>query len=335
MSLKAISTLFHLPHLRGQMQIMQDIKPFLRLHFLYSAIKSGLLAALRAPASKEELAQKLHAQRPELLERLLELGVSLRELSREKGLYKIRGKRSLALVGADNDPLAALVQEYVDYHGSAHRHLAARIAGDPLGSYLEKTGSLIARSSRTLEPFVKNFVQTVVKKDEPLRILEVGCGSGIYLRHAAEINPQITAVAIDMQEEVVKQARANLSEWGIRDRFKLMAADVRHPPEELAGPFDLITLYNNVYYFALEERPALFRRLRSWLAPYGALAMVSLMQGSSFTAVDFDLTLRSTVGCAPLPEIDDLTRQLKEGGFSHVKKVRLMPWEHFYGVVAT
>jgi cyclopropane fatty-acyl-phospholipid synthase-like methyltransferase len=168
-----------------------------------------------------------------------------------------------------------------------------------------------------------------------LRIIEVGCGSGVYLRYAAHLNPQATGLGIDMQEGVVRHAAENLRKWGIGERFRVLHADIRNPPPELDGPFDLATLYNNTYYFAPEERPDLFRSLRSRLAPGGALGIVSAMRGkgSAFT-IDLDLVLRSTVGNTALPDLDELTTQLKESGFESVDRIRLVPVEPLYGLVA-
>src|ERR1700694_4093138 len=103
------------------------MKVFLRLHFLYAAIESGLLEALRSPASTGEVIRKLEVRRPELLEVLLKVGVSLGELSVRRGVYRIRGRYARAIVGIEGDPLAAVIQEYLTYHGSVYRHLAGRL----------------------------------------------------------------------------------------------------------------------------------------------------------------------------------------------------------------
>ena len=49
--------------------------------------------------------------------------------------------------------------------------------------------------------------------------------------------------------------------WGLNDQFKIILGDIRQPPEELGSPFDLVTMYNNNYYFSEAERPALFDSL--------------------------------------------------------------------------
>jgi len=331
-NLSGASAVLRVPHARTQLSVVRDIEASLRLHFLYAAAQCGLLAAL--PASNDELAQRLSAQRKELLDALLELGLALKELSKSNGRYRIRGRRSRAAASEAGDPLLAMIEEMLTYHADVYRQFTSRLRGGALGNYLDELGAVIARSSRVLDPFVRSFVRSLAGTGRPMRILEVGCGSGIYLRYAAEANPQLTGVAVDVQPSVVEQARANLAAWGVADRFQVLPADIRNPPPEVAGPFDLITLYNNVYYFEEAERPALFRRFRSWLTPGGAFALVSLFHGRTFASMDLDLALRSTVGHTALPELASVRAQLREGGFGHVKTVKLMPMEPLYGLVA-
>ncbi len=315
--------------------LQRDLHSFLRVHFLYAAFETGLLQALETPVSLEQIMSHIQVQRPDLLERILELGVALGEVSHKNGLYGLRGRRSQIMAAAEGDPIAAWVQESVSYHGSVYRHFAERLKGGSLGDYLTDTGLLIARSSRVFEPYVGNFVHAVVGSGRPLRLLEVGCGSGIYLRYAAEANPRVTGTAIDMQGDVVSRAKANLAEWGIAGRFDVRVGNILAPPTDLTGPFDLVTLYNNIYYFPVDTRVHLFRQLRSLLAPAGSLALVSTMRGRSLDSINLDLALRSTVGGAPLPELGELTGQLQASGFEHIEHFQLMPGEWFCGILAT
>jgi hypothetical protein len=323
------------PHLLAQYVVLQDLLTYTRVGYLYAALQSGLLNALKTPATGPELVRRLNVQRTDLLEALLRVGVSIGELSLRRGHYRIRGMRSKALLDPASDPLAAVIEEFVTYHASVYRHLPERLAGAPLGDYLSGTGDLIARSSRILEPFMADFVRDVATRNNPTTLLEIGCGSGVYMRHAADANPRLTGVGIDMQEDVVRQARANLEQWGLSQRFEIVLGDIRDRRSDLGGQFDLLTLYNNLYYFPLEERSALLRTLRSLLASGGSLALLSSMQGTTSITADFDLILRSTQGCSPLPHLPELKRQLRAAGFPRVESVRLVPTEPLYGVIAT
>jgi cyclopropane fatty-acyl-phospholipid synthase-like methyltransferase len=138
-----------------------------------------------------------------------------------------------------------------------------------------------------------------------------------------------------MQAEVVDLARRNLAGWGLTDRVSVATADVRSLPPQLRGPYDLITLHNNVYYFATVERTALFAELAGMLTDRGAICVVSMMAGNTVASADLDLTLRSTAGCAPLPKVDELQAQLRAAGLSTLVPTHLMPLEPLYAVVAS
>ncbi len=334
MNFKMYLALLRTPHVLTSLRIFRDIDIMVRSFFLHAAFETGLLPALRTPATFDQIVSETGARRRELLEPLVQLGVALKELAESGGVYRLRGKRAKALADPGGDPLAAVLQECVGYHGPVFTHLAERIKGAPLGNYLADTGELIARSSRMFEPFTAEFARSVVRANRPLRLLEIGCGSGVYLRHAAEANPRATGVGIDMQVAVVVKAKANLASWGIRDRFDVHLADILSLPDNLRGPFDLVTLYNNVYYFPSETRTDLFRTIRSLLGDSGSFALVSSMNKNTAQTLYFDIVLRSTTGCAPLPEMRELKSQLHGAGYKSVTPVPLVPGGWYCGVVA-
>jgi hypothetical protein len=78
---------------------MRDWQAFVRMHFIYTAFESGLLEALSIPSYRNDLIQKLNVKRPEILEALLDVGLSVKELAYKDGTYSIKGKRSKAVGG--------------------------------------------------------------------------------------------------------------------------------------------------------------------------------------------------------------------------------------------
>jgi 4-hydroxy-2,2'-bipyrrole-5-carbaldehyde O-methyltransferase len=322
--------LLRLPHLAAQAGIDRDIHAAIRLNFLYAACASGLLRQLRQWKQRSELEPQF-----ETLDAMLDVGVALGELKRDGNRYRISGRRALALCGQDGDSLAALIEEFVTCHEAVYRDFRNLSAQAGKGNYLAGKGELIARSSRVLEPFMVEFVQSQVAGKGPLSLLEVGCGSGIYLYHAACANPQATGIGIDLQKDVIAETSQRLVRWGIAPRFRVMYANIRQAGAETTGPFDLITLYNNIYYFPENERVRLLVSLRERLKPGGKLAVASLFAGTTVTAANFELVLRSTIGCAPMGTVENFVRQLHESGFREVTTMRLIPVQPFFGVTAS
>jgi SAM-dependent methyltransferase len=319
-----------LPHLAAQAGIDRDINAGIRLNFFYAASASGLLKQLRQWKQRSELEPQF-----ETLDAMLDVGVALGELKRHGDRYRVSGRRAWALSAQDGDSLAALLEEFVTYHAAVYQDFGDLSAPDGKRDYLAGKGELIARSSRVLEPFMVEFVQSQVVGKGPLSLLEVGCGSGIYLHHAACANPQAAGIGIDLQKDVIAQTSKRLVEWGLTPRFRVMYADIRQPCADTTGPFDLITLYNNIYYFPENERVSLLVSLRERLKAGGKLAVVSLFAGTTVLAANFELVLRSTSGCASMGTVENFVRQLHQSGFREVATTRLIPVQPFFGVTAS
>jgi 4-hydroxy-2,2'-bipyrrole-5-carbaldehyde O-methyltransferase len=82
-------------------------------------------------------------------------------------------------------------------------------------------------------------------------LLEIGCGSGVYIKYAANRNPSLVTLGLELQANVADVARRNISEWGLQERVRIEVGDIRlKAPDE---SFSIVTLYNNIYYFPVES----------------------------------------------------------------------------------
>jgi 4-hydroxy-2,2'-bipyrrole-5-carbaldehyde O-methyltransferase len=336
MKIKCVLSLLRTLKIPGFFPLMKDWQALVRLHFIYAALESGLLEVLRTPISREELFDKLDVARPVILEALLDVGLAAGELQWSNGKYSIKGKRSRGMIGRDGDMLSAMVQANITYYHSAYFKATERLKGGPLGDDLDKIGDLVARFSKIGEPIIKQFLTGLTAGKNPMRVLDVGCGSGIYLRTIFEGNPQATGTGIDIDEAVSEQARLNLEDWRLVDRFRIVAGDVRVPPEPLEAPFDLITLLNILYYFPAAERLEFLRKLRSLLSDQGTLALAMNFhgRGKDLAAAHLNLVNCSLKGLTPLPDLDEISALLQEAGFNRVKIQNLIPGSSYYGVAA-
>lgn len=327
----------HLFKMPGMLPIMKDWQAFIRTLFIFAGYESGLLRALdQAPCTKQELAQKLGAKRPELLDALLDVGLACKELGLKKQQYFLKGKRSRAVVNPKGDMVAAMIQANVGYYCDAYRNFTGRLTGGEMGEDLEEIGEVVARFSKGIEPIVKDFVKAIATGKQSMRVLDVGCGTAFFLRSVHSVNPVANGVGLDKDPAVARQARENIAAWGLGERFSVVQGDIRNPPEEAAGPFDLINMSSILYYFSPEERAELLSDMRARLAPSGMLSVVMNFhsQGKDLAAANLNVVNCSLKGLYPLPGRQEIADTLRACGFRRIKEHNFLPASTFQGLTA-
>jgi SAM-dependent methyltransferase len=329
MSLKPFFRLLRDGQLTALLGVSAELKSFYKLTYLSAAGEAGLLNRLATtPATLDSLADFFAAsgQGREALEAWLQLGVRLRLLSLGPRGYTLR-RLARSLARSKNDAALAMVEEVAGLHHKLIYGTLNRLRSGDLWSLDDQDGELIARSSRVLEAFQAEVIQRTFPERGAVRLLEIGCGSGIYLRYAAMRNPSLTALGLELQPVVAEVARMNLRSWNLEDRVKVEDGDFRErAPDE---PFDIATLYNNIYYFPVDERVALLERIGSFLRPGGFLLLTTCCQGGSLGTEALNLWGAATKGAGRLPAEDELVNQLCHAGFGSVKTRNLLPGDRF------
>ena len=329
MSLKPFFRLWRDGRLSALLGAAAELNSFYKLAYLAAAGEGGLLNKLAsAPATFDSLAEFYAAtgRGREALEAWLQMGIRLKLLSLGRQGYALRGL-ARKLARPENDPVLAMVQEVVELHYKLITATISKLRGGELWSLSDQNGELIARSSRVLEAFQAEIIRSTFPARGAVRLLEIGCGSGVYLRYAAERNPSLTALGLELQSAVAEMAQTNLRGWRLESRVTVETGDVR---EKVADePFDIATLYNNIYYFPVEERVKLLEHIGSFLRRGGFLLLTTCCQGGSLGAEALNLWGAATSGAGRLPTEDELISQLRQAGYSSVKAKNLLPGDKF------
>jgi SAM-dependent methyltransferase len=286
---------------------------------------------LRSPHTPAEVAREAGLKDVELLEAFLRLGVAVGEFRERGGRFRLEGRRVRALANGPED-LTGLVEELLVYDGPIYRRLEQHLVGEPPGDYLDGIGAVIARSSRLIEPLLGPIVADLVRQVRPQRALDVGCGSGVYLRWIAQANAGVEVVGIDADPDAARVARTNLRRWDLEHRVTVHQVSVDELPTELAGPYGLILLAQNLYYWPPEDRAVLLRRLRGLAS--GVVVVATATPGRDAVSRHFDLALRVTNGTWRLPEPEELRAHLTAAGFTSVHLHRLVPSGALFAAVA-
>jgi cyclopropane-fatty-acyl-phospholipid synthase len=98
------------------------------------------------------------------------------------------------------------------------------------------------------------------------RLLDVGCGWGALVVHAAE-HYGVEAVGVTISPEQVHYATRRVKAAGLEDRIKIVEADYR----EIKDRFNAIASIGMFEHVGQAKMATYFRRLRSMLEPGGAL----------------------------------------------------------------
>ena len=100
------------------------------------------------------------------------------------------------------------------------------------------------------------------------RLLDVGCGWGALIMHAAQ-HYGVIALGITLSENQAELARARITAAGLRDRCRVELRDYRALPPE--AQFDKISSIGMVEHVGVDHLPEYFGALHRVLAPGGLL----------------------------------------------------------------
>jgi SAM-dependent methyltransferase len=290
-----------------------------------------VLARLReGPATKPELAALLGCDDDpdDALGAWLGVGVQLRDLGKRGDRYSLRSRLARRIADPRHAAVLGIVEQTAGLYHRVIRDAPARLRSGAKLRLADVDGAVVARASRVVEPLLLEAVDEMVPASGAFRLLEVGCGSASYLRHAVARNPALTALALDLDEHLVAQARASCAAWGISDRVEVACGDIRTRAPEPS--FDLVTLHNVIYYFPVAAREALFQRLLGFAKPGGALLVTTTCRGGSVFSDVLSLWGAQTEGCGRLPDPDELVAQITRAGWRDAGARRLMPGESLY-----
>ena len=145
--------------------------------------------------------------------------------------------------------LAAQRQLTPDESARLEEFACRRLAGEPVARILgekEFWGLALQLSSATLVPrpdtetlveLALELVRAGGNLDRPLRIADLGTGSGAILLALLSELPAAQGFGTDISEGALQTARANAARAGLSDRATFVACDYA---SGLTGPFDLI-----------------------------------------------------------------------------------------------
>ncbi|MGH3016301.1 MAG: class I SAM-dependent methyltransferase [Gaiellaceae bacterium] len=194
---------------------------------------------------------------PELLPVVRDLGIdALRPLPPPPEETRLRGRRHSKARDA-----AAIAHHY-DVSNRFYRLV--------LGPSLTYSCAVFADPAATLEEAQEAKHELVARKlglGEGMRLLDVGCGWGSMLVHAAERHG-VSAIGITNSRRQAELARERVRAAGLADRVEIRLADYRDVTD---GPYDAISSIGMFEHVGQAQLELYFARLHVLLRPGGRL----------------------------------------------------------------
>ncbi len=293
---------------------------------LMAATRSGLLDILGdEPLRCEQCAQRLGLNQRALqhvLEVLAELGI----LSRHGDAYQLsKQKTPTRGLNSSWDTLLILQQQF--------DHLGVMLkSGKPL-SFMDTSAAQREASYRSLVcDMGVAFAETATSlarqlNIQPLRVLDVGCGSGVWSLAIAAEHPQTQVTGLDLPmvlDAFLNRAKA----LNLDKRSTLLPGDM-HQVEIPAAHYDLAIIANVLRLEPPEKARQLVTRIASSVRPGGALLVVDALAGGTpakeqqRAVYALHLALRTEAGRVHSPK--DISAWMSDAGFGNLKMVDLDP----------
>lgn len=110
----------------------------------------------------------------------------------------------------------------------------------------------------------------------PLRVLDLGAGTGLVSAHVLEAFPDARIELLDASEAMLDQARATLGPAIAAVHVADLAGDPLPP-----GPFDAVVSALAIHHLSDPDKRALLHRIRDVLAPGGVFVNAEQLAGPS------------------------------------------------------
>jgi ubiquinone/menaquinone biosynthesis C-methylase UbiE len=186
---------------------------------------------------------------------------------------------------------------------------------------------IVAALGRMFEPAARQVAALVAPRigleGKAHRVLDVGCGSGVWSLAVAERIPVSRVTGLDLPA-VLDAFEERASGLGFGDRVATIAGDM-HAASIPRSSFDLAVLANVLRLETKDRAASLVRRVAAGVAEDGALLVVdALARGTrskeiSRTVYAMNLAMRTMEGGVHAP--DEVYGWLRNAGFSHIEQL--------------
>lgn len=172
------------------------------------------------------------------------------------------------------------------------------------------------------------------KSRRGMRVLELGCGSGIFSATLAHRDPDSTFVLADLPENL-ERAKTTVESIGVQKQFDFAEIKELEPPTDLGG-FDLVIVAGQLHHKPDSSLHGWLKEVRRVMHFDGELVIVDLFPGQESGVKNlafFELQLSLRTAHRHLHPPVELQETLKKCDFGKIQFAHLPSPPHYWGMM--
>ena len=157
---------------------------------------------------------------------------------------------------------------------------------------------------------------------DPVRVLDLAAGSGVWGIGLAQASKQVTVTAVDWPG-VLHITRANTERFGLAERFTFSAGDLQ--AAEFGSGHNIATLGHILHSEGVERSRALLKKTYAALAPGGTIAIAEFLVNEHRTGpmngLIFAVNMLVNTEHGGTYSFDEISAWLREAGFVDARTI--------------
>lgn len=314
----------------------ETINAYQRTEALRTALELGLFTQLATgPRTADEIAVAVNASLKgiRILSDYLTIVGFLRkqetryELTADSALF-LNGKSPAYLGGAVEFLLAHDIRDCFQHLTEAVRKGGTAISDDGTVSYDNPVWVAFARAMAPLMFMPAQQLTALIggNHDQPLRVLDVAAGHGLFGITVAQQYPKARITALDWPN-VLAVAKENAQRANIADRHTLLPGSAFEV--DWGGPYDIVLLTNFLHHFDVPTCEQLAAKAYAALAPGGRAMTLEFIPNSDRitppSTATFALTMLASTGKGDAYTFEEYESIFRNAGFKNSEYHALLP----------
>lgn len=162
----------------------------------------------------------------------------------------------------------------------------------------------------------QSMAAQIAKPGDPVKVLDIAAGHGIFGISVAKFNPVARIVALDWRN-VLEVAQENAASMGVADRFSTIAGSAFEV--DLGSDYDIVLLPNFLHHFDEPACVTLLKKIRPSLKPSGIVATIEFVPNEDRVTppipAGFAMMMLGGTDAGDAYTFADLDRMFRAAGF--------------------